>query len=112
MAIDAQMTSTVTSSSAYPTWDFNVVGNIVPIIQDTLAEQQSANVAAFLQIGTIPQLPGIGVDWTGYLTGNLSFGDLDQAIRASLLAVGLSTFSPNYDIVGSKLTTTIIKGGV
>ena len=110
MATDALMASTTTSGGAYPTWDFVVVSGQVPVISGTLGDQQNANIAVFMQTGTIPQLPDQGVNWTGFLTSQIGFGQLDANIRQALRNANANGYVPNYATASGRLTVTVALG--
>jgi len=104
---DASVDSSAIVYNEYPTWDLKVVDGVCPLISGDNEEQQRAMVTAFLQYGTIPQLPEDGVDWTGFFTKKLNFGDLDVAIRQDLISAGLEDFDPSYEINGEDFVTVI-----
>lgn len=99
--------STVGSPSSFPTWDFAVTSGVVPFISGNPGNVQAAEMAAFIQLGSIPQLPNVGVPWAEFLTKGVTFGDLDAAIRQSAFNAGVSNFVPNYDILNSRLVVTM-----
>ena len=107
--MDARMQSTSTAAGQYPTWDYFVSGGIVPIISGTDEDAQAATMAAFLQVGTIPQLPEEGVDWVGYTMGEASFNEIDNKIKANLSSIGLTDYCPTYDLVNDTLVTNVGK---
>lgn len=107
--MDMQMaSSTQGSPSSFPTWDFQVdsMGQ-VPMIFGDPESVQAATIAAFIQVGSVPQLPGVGVPWAEFLTGGASFGDLDAAIRQAAKTAGVSNFAPQYSIVNEQLVVTM-----
>lgn len=93
----------------HPIWDLKTEGGIVPIISGDEEDIQIASLACFLQKGSIAQLPEAGVDWTDYLTGDKTFGELDAEIRESLRKAGMEEYQPDYQIVGDKLTLVVSK---
>lgn len=106
--MDFTMSSSTTgTTSSFPTWDFAVTSGVVAFIQGDPASVQMAELAAFLQLGSIPQLPTQGVPWAEFLTKQATFGDLDAAIRKAAFNAGVSNFVPNYDFVNSKLVVTM-----
>lgn len=106
--MDFTMSSSTTGSTvSFPTWDFAVTSGVVPFIQGDPAAVQMAELAAFLQLGSIPQLPTHGVPWAEFLTKQATFGDLDAAIRKAAFNSGVSNFIPNYDFVNNKLVVTM-----
>lgn len=96
-------------TTEYPVWDLKTEGNIVPIITGDREDIQVATLACFLEKGTIPQLPDAGVEWTKYLTGDKTFGELDAEIRESLRKADKIVFQPNYQIEGDRLTLAVSK---
>lgn len=96
-------------TTEYPVWDLKTEGNIVPIISGDREDIQVATLACFLEKGTIPQLPDAGVEWTKYLTGDKTFGELDAEIRESLRKADKIVFQPNYQIEGDRLTLAVSK---
>ena len=106
--MDAQM-DIEDISGAYPIWDVKVEGGLVPIISGDEEDVQTATLAGFLEAGSIPQLPEMGVPWTDFLTGKITFGELDADIHASLSAAGKDEYRPEYEINGDRLTMTVTK---
>lgn len=94
----------------YPIWDVKVKDGIVPILKDDKEDIQTALIASCLQLGSVPQLPDVGVSWTDFLTGEITFGELDVQIRESINLAGLSEFRPDYQINGDRLTLKVTKG--
>lgn len=90
-------------------WDIKTEGNIVPILTGEQEDIQIALLSCFLEKGTIPQLPDMGVEWTKFLTKDLTFGELDMQIRDSLQNAGRLEFIPDYQIDGDRLTLTVSK---
>jgi hypothetical protein len=106
--MDLQMSSsTPGNSTSFPTWDFNITDGIVPLISGDVERVQTAAIAAFIQVGSVPQLPEVGVPWAESLTGGATFGDIDAAIRKAALNSGVSDFSPDYDFENGRLTVTM-----
>ena len=93
----------------YPIWDVKVEDGLVPIVKDEKEDIQSATLACFLERGTIPQLPDIGVPWTEFLMGNITFADLDVEIRQSIQLAGMDEYRPQYQIENDKLTLVVTK---
>ena len=108
--IDATMNSTSVSGSNYPTWDFVVTSGQVPFITGQAASQQNANIAVFIQQGNIPQLPSKGVNWVGFLTSQIGFGQLDQNIRQALSDAQAAGFVPQYTTSSGQLFVSVQLG--
>ena len=97
--MDALLTNTQSIQGIYPYWDFQVVGNIVPILQGQIEQSQEAIVIAYTQKNLIPQLPDVGINWTGLLSGNENFSSIDVAIVQGLSQAGLP-YKPYYSLTG------------
>lgn len=106
--MDLQMKAESTDGD-FPEWDVKVENGIVPILKDDEEDMQCATLACFLEKGTIPKLPDVGVPWSDYLMGEITFADLDVAIRQSISQAGMDGYRPNYLIDGDKLTLTVSK---
>ena len=111
--MDAKIDSEGLDSNGFPIWDLHVdvATMCVPIITGGEEAQQQADVAAYLIKDSIPQLPGIGVDWLGFLGGATAFGDIDTQIRDMLGKAGHGDFYPEYNIVNDTLVASTKKGG-
>lgn len=106
---DAKIRGETIALDAFPLWDFVVEDNIVPFVEGAEGDSQAAGILAFLNKNSIPQLPGIGVPWTDFLTTpDASFAEVDTTIRYNLNAAGL-LYKPVYDIVNEKLTCTVVR---
>lgn len=108
--MDAQVQGTGQPSSA-PIIDLYVPpaatgSHIVPILSGSAETAQQAQVLCETFLNSIPQVPGAGNDWVGFLSENVPFGQLDAQIRATLADGGHSDFYPNYDIQNDALIVT------
>jgi hypothetical protein len=117
--MDAQLVGTglgTPSTAGFPVMDLYVPHavtgkHIIPIITGSEEDAQQAQVLCTQVIGTIPQLPTSGVDWSSFLFGrNPQLGALDASIRKNLSAGGHSNFTPDYNAQpgpnGDQLTVT------
>ena len=93
----------------FPVWDLKTEGGIVPIISGEKEDIQTATLSCFIEKGTVPQLSEAGVEWTAFLTGEITFGELDAQIRDSLRKSGRADYFPNYQIEGDRLTLSVSK---
>lgn len=107
--MDATLQGTQVSANEYPTWDYFVSGDIVPIIVGSEEEDQRAAVSGFLQKGSIPQLPDVGIAWVEYLLGEVPLTEIDTQIRDTLTRNGLSNFDVAYDIINDKMSVKILR---
>lgn len=112
--MDLQLQSSVSVAGSYQTWDYAVTNGIVPILDDSgdvnsLEDQQHAQMCAYTQVGTIPQLPDFGVQWVEYFTRAVNFGVVDGQIKSNLVSTGLSSYYPSYDLVNEKLIVSVVK---
>ena len=102
------MQSTTKSANQYQTWDYYVDSTgKVPIIDGEQERAQSANMAAFIQRGTIPQLPDDGVQWVEYFMGEVTFSDIDNQIKNNLMQIDAVDYFPTYEIVNDQLITSV-----
>lgn len=106
--MDAQMKEENLNAD-YPIWDLKVKDGIVPILSGDREDIQTALMASFIELGTIPQLPEAGVPWTKFLTGEMTFGELDVEIRTSIQNAGKENYRPDYQLNGDKLTLQVTK---
>ena len=93
----------------YPVWDIEVEKGVVPILKDEEENIQQAILAAFIEKGTVPELPDVGIEWTNYLTGTLTFGELNAQIKQSLSNAEKDEFRPKYMIDNDKLIMSVTK---
>jgi len=105
--MDARMQSSQTITGQYQTWDYYVADGIVPILEGTLEESQSATMAAFIQRGTIPQLPEIGVQWVEYFMSEVPFNEIDNQIKNNLNLLSLIDYYPTYDFINDQLVAKV-----
>lgn len=82
----------------------------VPILSGDRQDQQQAAVAAFTNLGSMPANPEQGVDWTGAMTGDTTFGEVDSQINTAIGNCGLNYY-PKYTILNGNLKVTINKAG-
>lgn len=108
--MDMKMRAEQITASENPVWDVKVINGIVPILSGKEERLQTATLAGFIELGTILQLPAVGVNWLGFLTGSVTFGELDTGIRQSIQDAGVGEFSPDYDLVNDTLVMTINAG--
>jgi hypothetical protein len=68
-------------------------------------DAQQAQVLCGMYLNSIPQLPGVGPDWIGFLTGSTTFAQLDGQIRSNLSSGGHADYYPTYDVVNDDSLT-------
>ena len=108
--MDAQVGSVQTTTvGAYPTWDFVMVNGNVPIVSGNLEASQQAAVGAFTQLGLIPQMPNVGQDWIGLITGTATLSQIDVSINDTLATNGKSSFAPSYSFKNDAISVSIKK---
>lgn len=107
--MDLKMKAEIFTGNAEPVWDVKVEKGLVPIISGEEEDMQTATLAGFLEAGTIPQLPDVGVPWQDFLSKQLTFGELDSYIRQSIVAAGQESYYPQYEIdeENERLTMTV-----
>lgn len=106
---DFTMKSSEENSSGLPVWDISVSGGIAKPIQGIQKIEQQAATASFQNIGSIPQLPGVGVPWIAFFNRQVSFTQLDSAIKLAILGSGAAGYTPKYSVVNGKLNVSVIK---
>ena len=111
--MDAQMASETNTLGVF-SWDFfiDTAQGIVPMITGANEDSQEASIAVFLTKDSTPQLAGSGqyVDWLGFFTEKISFGELDANIRQSLNNAGQSKFTPSYSMNNGQLQVAVVEG--
>ena len=105
--MDARMGSTVSTAGEYPTWDFEESDGIVPIDDDS--DDQEANLAAFIQLGSIPQMPEWGTPWAEFFSGQATFAEVDQKIQNNFATLGITGYSMSYSLENEKLKAEVVK---
>lgn len=111
--MDAQLIGLAPSAPGIPSVDLNVPvaatgSHIVPILTGQAESDQQAQVICAMFTDAVPQLPGVGPDWVGYLTGGgtVSFPELVGDVRKHLELGGHGDYFPNYDLVNDGLTVS------
>lgn len=107
--MDLKMNVEKTLSNGSTVWDAYYSNGIVPLISGSNEDVQGATSAALIQKNTIPQLPSAGVPWTKYLTGQISFGVLDNYIRQSLKSCGKENYSVDYEFKNDHIDVKVKK---
>lgn len=105
--MDGLLANTQTIQGFFPFWDFQVVGNIVPIILGAEEQSQQATIIAYTQINLIPQLPRVGINWTGLLLNTETLSAIDSQIVTALQQNALP-FKPVYTQEGTKLKLNVV----
>lgn len=103
------MQSSQSLPNQYQTWDYYVQDGIVPILEGSVEDSQAATIAAFIQLGTIPQLPDSGIPWVEFFTNTAQFNQVDNAIKLALNQLGLTDFYPKYDLMNGNLVAQVTK---
>jgi hypothetical protein len=108
MSTDVRMDSEQTGSN-FPTWDFFIdTEGQAPFIEGDVGDDQAANLCAFIDKNSSPQLIGQHTPWSQYMNGETEFGDVDMTIRNNLNLLSLP-HKPTYAIVNDKLTCTVAR---
>lgn len=105
--MDISMSS---SSGVPPTWDLVSTNGIVSFITGDAETLQAAQLSAYLNLGSTPQLPGQGTDWLGFFTGNTTFGEIDSQIRNNINNSIATGYYPDYELINNKLNVVMIQG--
>ena len=104
MSTDVRMDTEQDSATTFPTWDFFIDDSGQALfIENETGDAQAANLCAFIDKSSSPQLPTVHTPWSQYMNGKTEFGDVDMTIRSNLNLLALS-YKPTYAIVNDKLT--------
>jgi hypothetical protein len=108
MSVDVRMDSENVGST-FPAWDFFIDSEgQAPFLEGDVADDQAANLCAFVDKNSSPQLTEQHTPWTQYMLGETDFGMVDMTIRNNLNLLSLP-HRPTYDIVNDKLTCTVVR---
>lgn len=106
--MDLLMTSQVDSDGVPSLWDFELVAGLSIPLHGTPELNQRATIAAYIQKGTIPGLEETGVNWTGFMLGEINPRELDAEVRDNMyIFTGSTVFIPYYFIQNGKLQLSI-----
>ena len=73
--------------------------------------EQRAILSAFLQKGSIPQLPDTGVEWAELITGDITPAEINsQIIKSIHECANTYSYLPYYSYVDDKLLVSIKRG--
>lgn len=91
-------------------WDFKIKDGFLSVIDGNEAQQQKAIVATFLQRGTVPQIPSLGIQWAELFTGSV----MPQQVNAQIMSAiteftGGLKFCPKYSYKNGKLIVEVRK---
>jgi hypothetical protein len=106
--MDGLLANTQTVQGFFPFWDFQVVGDIVPIILNVEEQSQQATVICYTQKNLIPQLPTIGINWAGLLLNTETLSAIDSQIVTALQQNSLP-YKPVYTQEGNKLKLNVVQ---
>lgn len=96
------------ATTRLPEWDFVVTNGLIRTVELEPETKQRAVVAAYLQRGTIPQLPSTGNPIVEMLSGSASPVELDASIRTNILDLsGSGLYGPTYTVEGNKVIIDI-----
>jgi hypothetical protein len=91
------VTSALTSTT-FPTWDLELDSSgCLVTVTGTAEKKQKALIAGWQQLGTIPELLTVGVDWVGYLTGSITLATLLAQVNANLKLAQVTDYTPTFD---------------
>ena len=91
-------------------WDFIVKNGQLKCIDHNESDFQRAVVATFLQRGTIPQAPSLGIQWAECLTGDIQPQAINAQIRNSIINLtGELKYLPKYSMKDGKLLVEVKK---
>lgn len=91
-------------------WDFSVKNGKLLIVDNAVADEQRAIISAFLQRGTVPQAPGLGIQWVEVLTGDVMPQEVNNQIRDAIMEVtGGAKYFPKYSMKNGMLSVEVEK---
>jgi len=91
-------------------WDIEVHNGSPRVISDDNEKVQRAMIASFIQKDTLPLMPNTGLDWSKYLTGEMSLSEIDAKARANInLYMESLMYVPYYKVVNGQLIYNITK---
>ena len=108
--MDFEMVDVKEDNTGLPLWDFKIKNGILETLDHNEAVQQRANIAVFLQRGTIPQMQTTGNQWAELITNQIAPQTLNVQIRQSILNLtGGLAFLPKYSDSDGKLLVEVTK---
>ena len=106
--MDFEMTGYTDSETKERVWDFAVKKGRFMAIDHGTADEQRAAVAAFVQRGSVPQMPGFGNQWAELLTGQITPQEVNAQVKSSIIgANGNMGFAPVYSMKDGQLSVEI-----
>ena len=89
-------------------WDFKVKNGILQTVDYTSATHQRSIIATYLQRGTIPQLPDVGIQWVEFMTNTVMPNELNVQIRQSIMNFsGELSYMPKFSEEDGKLVVEV-----
>lgn len=106
--MDFEMVGYTDSDTKERIWDFAVKNGTLRTIDHGEADEQRAAVAAFVQRGSVPQMPGFGNQWAELLTGQVTPQEVNAQVRSSIIGTnGNLGFAPVYSTKDGALNVEI-----
>lgn len=91
-------------------WDFKLKNKALCWIDHDTAEEQRAVVSTFLQRGTVPQAPSIGIQWAELLSGTALPQEVNIQIKNAITEyTGGAKYFPKYSMKDGKLFVEVKK---
>lgn len=103
---------TYTTTEKEPIQDFAITnkGELKTIFGENEIEQR-AILSAFLQKGSIPQLPETGVEWAEFVTGDITPAEINSQVLKSIHeCANTYSYLPYYSYIDDKLLVSIKRG--
>ena len=107
--LDLLVSKTVNDTTKEPIIDFvPTKDGQLQVLYAENAVKQRAVLASFVQRGSIPQLPDVGVDWVEFLTEQRSPAEINsQIFDAMHNNANTYDYIPKYETTDGELTVTI-----
>ena len=107
--VDLLISKTVDELTKEPIVDFvSTKEGQLQVLYAENAVKQRAVFASFVQRGSIPQLPDVGIDWVEFLTEQRSAAEINSQIFTAMHQYADTyDYVPKYETADGKLTVTI-----
>lgn len=108
-ALDLLITKTFDEETKEPIVDFTPTKEgQLQVLYANEAVKQRAIISSFVQKGSIPQLPNVGVEWVEFLSESRSPAEINsQIFDAMHNYADTYDYIPKYETSNDKLTVTI-----
>lgn len=108
-ALDLLISKTINETTKEPIVDFvPTKDGQLQVLYSNEAVKQRAIISSFVQRGSIPQLPSVGVEWVEFLAESRSPAEINsQIFDAMHNNANTYDYIPKYETFNNELTVTI-----